>query len=68
MRAAPYGPSWPTGAIHLERHSLTGAEALWIFPWENILVSSMLSRVAVVLGLVRFGARKVGLGFFGFPA
>jgi hypothetical protein len=44
---------------------LTGAEALWVFPRVNVLVRSLLSRVAVASGFVRFGARKVNLGFVG---
>jgi hypothetical protein len=47
---------------------LSGAEALWVLPWGNVLVSSLLSRVAAVLSLVHFGAWKVGLGFWGFLA
>jgi hypothetical protein len=47
---------------------LTGVEALWVLPWVNVLVSSMLSGVAAISSLGRFGARKVGLGFWGFLA
>jgi hypothetical protein len=47
--------------------SLTGAEALWDLPRVNILVSSLLSRVAAVLSLVQFGAQEVSLADLGFP-
>jgi hypothetical protein len=47
---------------------LTGVEALWVLPQVNVLVRFMLSRVAAVSSLVRFGAQKVGLGFWGFVA
>jgi hypothetical protein len=56
-----------------EQPSLTGAtnrsdrcKALWVLSQVNILVSSLLSCVAVVSSLGRFGARKVGLSFWGF--
>jgi hypothetical protein len=46
---------------------LTGAEALWDLPQVNVLVSSLLSRVVVVSGLVRFGAQKVKFVILGLP-
>jgi hypothetical protein len=53
-----------TGAAH--RSDL--CKALWVLPRVNVLVSSLLSHVAAVLSSGRFGAWKVGLGFWGFPA
>jgi hypothetical protein len=37
------------------------------FPRVNVLVSSLLSRVAAISSLVRFGAQKVRFGFLGLP-
>jgi hypothetical protein len=47
---------------------LTGVEDYGYLSRVNILVSSLLSRVAAVSSLVRFGAQKVGFGFWGFLA
>jgi hypothetical protein len=59
-----------------ERPSLTGltgathrfdrCKVLWVLPWVNVLVSFMLSRVAIVSILGHFGARKVDLDYWGF--
>jgi hypothetical protein len=59
-----------------EQPSLTGVtgvahrsdrcKALWVLSWVNVLVSSLLFRVAAILSLGSFGARNVGLGFWGF--
>jgi hypothetical protein len=59
--------SWPAGAVHPERLSLTGltgaphrsdrCKALWVLPRVNVLVSSLLSRVAAVSSLGQFGAQ-----------
>jgi hypothetical protein len=62
----PERPSWPVWQVLLT--GLTGAEALWVLPRLNSLVCSLLSRVAVVSSLGRFGARKVGLDYWGFLA
>jgi hypothetical protein len=45
---------------------MTDAEPLWVLSWVNVWVSSSLPLVADVSSLGRFGARKVGLGFWGF--
>jgi hypothetical protein len=68
--------SWPRVLFIPERPSLTGltgathrsdrCKVLWVLPRVNVLVSSLLSRVAAVSSLGHFGARKVGLGFWGF--
>ena len=47
--------------------SLIGADSLLSFARVNVLVSSLLSRVAVVSSLVSFGAREVGFLELGFP-
>jgi hypothetical protein len=50
---------WPTGAIHPESSGHTGltrANSLLSFARVNVLVCSLLSRVAVLLSLVNFGA------------
>jgi hypothetical protein len=51
-----------------EQPSLIDANqaALWVSSRVNILVSSLMSCVAVVSSLGHFGARNVGLGFWGF--
>jgi hypothetical protein len=38
---------------------LTGVDPSWIFAQVNMLVSSLLSCVAAISSLVRFGTRKV---------
>jgi hypothetical protein len=48
-------------------NGLTGADSLLSFARVNILVSSLLSCVAAVLSLVRFGAQYVYLVDLGFP-
>jgi hypothetical protein len=57
-------PTGLTGAAHRSDR----CKALWVLPRVNNLVSSLLSRIATVSSLGRFGARKVGLDFWGFTA
>ena len=46
---------------------LTGADPWLSFARVNVLVSSLLSRVAAVSSLVSFGARLICLVDLGFP-
>jgi hypothetical protein len=46
---------------------LTSAYALWVLPRVNVYVCSLLSYVAIVSSLARFGAQKVRFGFLGLP-
>jgi hypothetical protein len=65
------------GAVHPERPSLTGLTGaahrsdrfrdLVGFPRVNIWVSLLLSRVAAISSLVRFGAWKVRFVLLGLP-
>jgi hypothetical protein len=59
-----YFPGWVAAPVLLT--GLTGAEALWVLPRVNVWVSLLLSCVAVVSSLVRFVARRSGLGFWDF--
>jgi hypothetical protein len=47
---------------------LTGAAPCWVLARVNVLLCSLVSRLAAISGLVLFGAREVGfldLGFSG---
>jgi hypothetical protein len=45
---------------------LTGVDPSWVFARVNVLVSSLVSRLAAVLSLVYFGAQDVGFVNLGF--
>jgi hypothetical protein len=62
-------PEWPsmTGLTEAT-HRSDRYKALWILSRVNVLVSSLLFCVDAISSLGCFGARKVGLSFWGFLA